>query len=54
MDLAANLELIRQRIKTTCDRSDWRFELGHIAGRHKTQPPETVNAAAGLGLRCVR
>ena len=50
MDLAANLETIRQRIKTACDRSDREPNSLTLLAVTKAQPPETVNAAAGLGL----
>jgi pyridoxal phosphate enzyme (YggS family) len=50
MDLAANLETIRQRIKTACDRADREPNSLTLLAVSKTQPPEVVNAAAGLGL----
>ena len=50
MDLAANLETIRRRIKTACDRSDREPNSLTLLAVTKTQPPETVDAAAGLGL----
>ena len=50
MDLGANLELIRQRIKAACDRSDREPNSVTLLAVTKTQPPETVGAAAGLGL----
>jgi pyridoxal phosphate enzyme (YggS family) len=50
MDLAANLEMIRQRIKAACDRSDREPNSLTLLAVTKTQPPETVGAAAGLGL----
>src|SRR5450432_181335 len=51
MDLAANLETIRQRIKAACDRSDREPNSVTLLAVSKTQPPETVTAAAELGLR---
>ena len=50
MDLAANLETIRRRIKTACDRSDREPNSLTLLAVTKTQPPETVDSAAGLGL----
>ena len=50
MDLAANLETIRLRIKAACDRCDREPNSVTLLAVTKTQPPETVNAAAGLGL----
>jgi pyridoxal phosphate enzyme (YggS family) len=48
--LAPNLESIRQRIKTACDRVDREPNSVTLLAVTKTQPPEIVNAAAGLGL----
>ena len=50
MDLAANLETIRLRIKAACDRSDREPNSLTLLAVTKTQPPEFVSAAAGLGL----
>src|SRR5450755_424735 len=50
MDLAANLETIRLRIKAACDHSDREPNSLTLLAVTKTQPPEIVNAAAGLGL----
>ena len=50
MTLAANLESIRQRIKTACDRSDREPNSVTLLAVTKMQPPEIINAAAGLGL----
>ena len=50
MDLAANLEMIRQRIKAACDRADREPNSVTLLAVAKTQPPEIVNAAADLGL----
>jgi pyridoxal phosphate enzyme (YggS family) len=50
MDLAANLETIRLRIKAACDHSDREPNSLTLLAVTKTQPPEIVNAAAELGL----
>jgi PLP dependent protein len=50
MDLSANLEAIRQRIKAACDRCDRVPNSVTLLAVTKTQPLETVNAAADLGL----
>jgi hypothetical protein len=50
MDLAANLESIRLRIKAACDRSDREPNSLKLLAVTKTQPPEVVNAAGELGL----
>ena len=50
MTLATNLETIRLRIKAACDRSDREPNSVTLLAVTKTQPPETVGAAAGLGL----
>ncbi len=50
MDLAANLETIRLRVKTACDRCDREPNSVSLLAVTKTQPPETVQAAAELGL----
>jgi hypothetical protein len=50
MDLAANLESIRLRIKAACDRSDREPNSLTLLAVTKTQPPEVVNAAGELGL----
>jgi pyridoxal phosphate enzyme (YggS family) len=50
MDLAANLEAIRQRIKTACDRSDREPNSITLLAVSKTHPPETISAAASHGL----
>jgi pyridoxal phosphate enzyme (YggS family) len=50
MDLAANLETIRHRIKTACDRCDREPNSVTLLAVTKTQPPEIVSAAADLGL----
>jgi pyridoxal phosphate enzyme (YggS family) len=50
MDLAANLETIRLRIKAACDRSDREPNSLILLAVTKMQPPGTVSAAAILGL----
>ena len=50
MSLAANFEMIRQRIKAACDRSDREPNSLTLLAVTKTQLPETVSAAADLGL----
>ena len=50
MDLAANLETIRLRIKAACDRCDREPNSLTLLAVSKTQPPGAVNAAADLGL----
>ena len=49
MDLKANLEAIRQRIKAACDRSDREPNSVTLLAVSKTHPPETVKAAADCG-----
>jgi PLP dependent protein len=50
MDLAANLNSIRQRIQAACDRAQRDPNSVRLLAVSKTHPPETVNAAAALGL----
>jgi pyridoxal phosphate enzyme (YggS family) len=50
MDLAVNLEAIRQRIKAACDRCDRLPNSLVLLSVSKTQPPEVVSTAAELGL----
>ncbi len=50
MQLAANLESIRLRIKAACDRCDREPNSLTLMAVSKTQPPEAVIAAANLGL----
>src|ERR1700709_963510 len=50
MELAANLESIRLRIKAACDRCDREPNSLTLLAVSKTQPPESVIAAANLGL----
>jgi len=50
VNLAKNLETIRQRIKVACDRSDREPNSVTLLAVAKSQPPEIVAAAAKLGL----
>ena len=50
MDLSANLEMIRRRIKAACNRCDREPNSVTLLAVTKTQPPEVVAAAAELGL----
>jgi len=50
MYLAANLETIRQRIKAACERAGRDVDSVTLLAVSKTHPPETIQAAAGLGL----
>ena len=50
MDLTANLETIRQRIKAACDRADREPNSITLLAVSKTHPPETIKTAADLGL----
>ena len=50
MDLAANLELIRQRIRAACDRAGREPNSITLLAVTKGQPPEVVQEAAKLGL----
>jgi hypothetical protein len=50
MDLAANLETIRQRIRAACDRAGRDPDSVTLLAVTKSQPPEIVKAAAELGL----
>ncbi|HEY1490615.1 MAG TPA: YggS family pyridoxal phosphate-dependent enzyme [Verrucomicrobiae bacterium] len=50
MELAANLETIRQHIKSACDRAGREPDSVTLLAVSKTHPPETISAAAGLGL----
>ncbi len=50
MDLATNLNSVRQRIKAACDRSDREPNSVTLLAVTKSQPPEIVSAAAQLGL----
>ena len=50
MDLAANLEAIRQRIDAACARAERKPDTVMMVAVTKTQPPEIVSQAAALGL----
>ncbi len=50
MDLAANLESIRLRIKAACDRCDREPNCLTLLAVTKTRSPDVVSAAANLGL----
>ena len=50
MDLAVNLETIRQRIRAACGRAGRNPDSVSLLAVTKTHPPEVVQAAAGLGL----
>ena len=50
MDLAANLETVRQRIAAACERAGRDPGSVTLLAVTKTQPPEVVGEAARLGL----
>ena len=50
MDLATNLETIKRRIETACERSSRYPASVTLLAVTKTHPPETIRAAAELGL----
>jgi hypothetical protein len=50
VSLAENLEKIQQRIRAACDRCDREPNSVTLLAVTKSQPPETVRAAADLGL----
>jgi pyridoxal phosphate enzyme (YggS family) len=50
VDIAANLNVIRQRIRAACDRCDREPNSITLLAVTKSQPPEKVQAAADLGL----
>src|SRR5579859_301380 len=50
MDLAANIEKVRQRIAAACARVDRNPDSITLLAVTKTQTPEVVNEAARLGL----
>jgi pyridoxal phosphate enzyme (YggS family) len=50
VDIAGNLNVIRQRIRAACDRCDREPNSVTLLAVTKGQPPETVQAAAALGL----
>ena len=49
MDLAANLETIRQRIRAACERAGRNPDSVTLLAVSKTHPPETIKAAADCG-----
>src|SRR5271154_1831288 len=50
MDLAVNLETIRQCIKAACDRCDRKPNSVTLLAVSKTHPPEMIQAATDCGL----
>jgi pyridoxal phosphate enzyme (YggS family) len=50
VNLAENLEAVRQRIKAACDRSDREPNSVTLLAVTKSQPPEIVATASGVGL----
>jgi pyridoxal phosphate enzyme (YggS family) len=50
MDLAANLEMLRRRIRCACERAGRTPDEVTLLAVTKGQPPEVVKAAADLGL----
>ena len=50
MSLQDNLNSVRQRIRAACDRCDREPNSVTLLAVSKTHPPETIQAAAGLGL----
>ena len=50
MSLAENFEKIQQRIRAACDRCDREPNSVTLLAVAKSQPPESVRAAAALGL----
>jgi pyridoxal phosphate enzyme (YggS family) len=50
VDIAGNLNVIRQRIRAACDRCDREPNSITLLAVTKSQPPELVQAAADLGL----
>ena len=50
MDLAANLESIRLRIKAACERCNRTPDSETLLAVSKTHPPETIREAANLGV----
>jgi len=49
MDLAANFEIIRQRIHAACERAGRNPDSITLLAVSKTHPPETIKAAADCG-----
>jgi pyridoxal phosphate enzyme (YggS family) len=52
VNLAENLEKIQQRIRGACERAGREENSITLLAVSKTHPPETINAAAELGLAC--
>ena len=50
MNLAENLAGLRQRIAAACDRAGRAVDEVTLLAVSKSHPPETIHAAAGLGL----
>jgi uncharacterized pyridoxal phosphate-containing UPF0001 family protein len=50
MDLATNIQAVRERIAAACDRAGRDPSTVTLLAVTKTQPPEVVNEAARLGL----
>ena len=50
MDLAANLETLRRRIRAACERAGRDPDSVTLLAVTKTQPPEVVQSASKLGL----
>lgn len=50
MSLAENLDSIQQRIRAACHRAGRAEDSVALLAVSKTHPPETITAAAGLGL----
>jgi PLP dependent protein len=50
MDLAANLEIIKQRIASACARAERSPDSVMLLAVTKSQPPEVISDAARLGL----
>jgi len=49
MDLTANLETVRQRIRAACERAGRNPDSVTLLAVSKTHPPETIKAAADCG-----
>jgi len=50
MDISENLKTIQQRISAACERAGRALDSVTLLAVSKTHPPETIGAAAGLGL----
>jgi PLP dependent protein len=51
VDLAANLDVVQRRIMAACERSGRAPDSIRLLAATKSHPPETVRAAAALGMR---